>query len=102
MAAAKKAAKGRTVMVDGIEVDVRIDPADDWDFAVASLTISDPGSTRRERSEAMVKQVRLLLGDSYDRVMSELRESRGGKLPIADVRSFFNRVIAAEAGEAKN
>ena len=102
MTATKRAAKGRTVTVDGITVNVAIDPKDDWEFATASLVIADPDATPLEKSNAVMKQVRLLLGDSYDRVMSELRESRGGKLPIADVRSFFNRVIAAEAGEAKN
>ena len=102
MAATKRAAKGRAVTVDGITVTVAIDPKDDWDFATASLVLADPDATPLERSNAVMKQVRLLLGDDYGRVMGELREARGGRLPIADVTSFANRVMAAEAGDAKN
>lgn len=102
MAATKRAAKGRTVTVDGITVTVAIDPRDDWDFATASLVIADPDATPLERSNAVMRQVKLLLGDDYKRVMGELREARGGSLPIADVTSFANRVMAAEAGDAKN
>lgn len=102
MAATKRAARGRTVTVDGITVTVAIDPKDDWGFATSSLVLSDPDATPLEKSNAVMKQVRLLLGDDYKRVMDELREARGGRLPIADVTSFANRVMAAEAGEAKN
>ena len=102
MAATKRAAKGRAVTVDGITVTVAIDPKDDWEFATASLVLADPDATPLERSNAVMKQVRLLLGDDYGRVMGELRKARGGKLPIADVTSFANRVMAAEAGDAKN
>ena len=102
MGAPKRAAKGRAVTVDGITVTVAIDPKDDWEFATASLVLSDPDATQLERSNAVMTQVRLLLGDDYKRVMGELREARGGKLPIADVTSFANRVMAAEAGDAKN
>ena len=102
MGAPKRAAKGRTVTVDGITVTVAIDPKDDWEFATASLVIADPDATQLERSNAVMKQVKLLLGDDYGRVMGELREARGGRLPISDVTSFANRVMAAEAGDAKN
>ena len=102
MGAPKRAAKGRAVTVDGITVTVAIDPRDDWEFATASLVIADPDATPLERSNAVMRQVKLLLGDDYGRVMDELRAARGGKLPIADVTSFANRVMAAEAGEAKN
>ena len=102
MAATKRATKGRTVTVDGITVTVAIDPKDDWDFAAASLVLADPDATQLERSNAVMRQVRLLLGADYKRVMDELRAARGGKLPVADVTSFANRVIAAEAGDAKN
>lgn len=102
MAATKRAARGRTVTVDGITVTVAIDPKDDWEFATASLVIADPDATQLERSNAVMKQVKLLLGDDYKRAMDELRAARGGKLPIADVTSFANRVLAAEAGDAKN
>ena len=102
MAPESKAREGKIVEVDGIEVEVRIDPKDDWDFAVASLTLADPDATADERAGAIVRQCRLVLGDDYERVMGELRDARGGRLPIADVVSFVNRAIAAEGGNAKN
>ena len=102
MGAPKRAARGRAVTVDGITVTVAIDPKDDWEFATASLVLSDPDATPLEKSNAVMKQVKLLLGDDYGRVMDELRAARGGKLPIADVTSFANRVLEAEAGDAKN
>lgn len=102
MAATKRAARGRTVTVDGITVTVAIDPRDDWEFATASLVIADPDATPLERSNAVMRQVKLLLGDDYKRAMDELRRSRGGRLPVADVTSFANRVLEAEAGDAKN
>ena len=102
MGAPKRAARGRAVTVDGITVTVAIDPKDDWEFAAASLVLSDPDATPLEKSNAVMKQVKLLLGDDYERVMDELRAARGGKLPIADVTSFANRVLEAEAGDAKN
>lgn len=102
MGAPKRAAKGRAVTVDGITVTVAIDPSDDWEFATASLVIADPDATPLERSNAVMRQVKLLLGDDYKRVMDELRRSRGGRLPVADVTSFANRVMAAEEGDAKN
>lgn len=102
MAAVKQAAKGRTVTVDGITVTVAIDPKDDWEFATASVIFANPESTPLEKSNAVRTQVKLLFGDDYKRVMGELRKARGGKLPNADVVSFANRVLAAEAGDAKN
>ena len=102
MGAPKRAAKGRTVTVDGITVTVAIDPSDDWEFASASAVFADPDSTPLERSNATRTQVRLLFGDDYKRVMGELRKARGGKLPNADVVSFANRVLTAEGGDAKN
>ena len=102
MAATKRAAKGRAVTVDGITVTVAIDPKDDWEFATASVIFASPDSTPLEKSNAVRTQVKLLFGDDYKRVMGELRKARGGKLPNADVVSFANRVLAAEAGDAKN
>ena len=102
MAATKRAAKGRAVTVDGITVTVAIDPSDDWEFASASAVFADPDSTPLEKSNATRAQIKLLFGDDYKRVMRELRAARGGRLPIADVVSFANRVLEAEGGDAKN
>lgn len=100
--ASKRKATGKAVTVDGIEVTVAIDPTNDWELAEASLTLNDPGATQLEKSRAMVRQCRIILGGSYDAVMAELRERNGGALPIAEVVSFCNRCIKAEGGDAKN
>lgn len=102
MAARKQPAKGRAVEVDGISVTVAIDQSDDWELAEASLTINDPDATQLEKSRALVRQCKLVLGSDYQRVMGELRARNGGRLPAAAVVSFCNRVLAAEGGDAKN
>ena len=93
--------KGKAVEVDGITVDVTIDPADDYGLAACSAVISDPDATAAEKTRAIVRQHELVLGDSRKKVMEELRKRNGGKLPGAAVSEFCNRVIA-QAGEAKN
>ena len=98
----KKKGAGKRVVVDGIAVDVAVDPANDWGLAEASLTLNDPDATQLEKSRAMVRQCRIILGGSYDAVMAELRERNGGALPIAEVVSFCNRCVKAEGGDAKN
>lgn len=102
MAALVTAAEGgKTVEVDGIRVTVDIDPANDYELAECSLVMNDPDSTQEERSRALVREFRLVLGGDYGRVMRELREARGGRLPSEDVVSFVNRVIS-EVTTAKN
>ena len=91
----------RTVEVDGISVEVAVDPADDYELAECSTVIYDPASTPAERSRAIVRQNRLVLGDAHDRVMAELRERNGGRLPISAVTAFVNSVIEA-VEELKN
>lgn len=91
----------RTVEVDGIEVSVAIDPSDDYELAACSTAIYDPASTPAERSRAIVRQNRLVLGDAHDRVMAELRSRNGGRLPISAVTAFVNSIIEAVA-ELKN
>lgn len=95
-------AKARTVEVDGIAVTVAIDPNDDYELSVCSMRYNDASRPARERSRALVRMHELVLGDDYERVLGELREMNGGKLPVSAVTSFVNRVIAAEAGDAKN
>lgn len=94
--------KPKTVEVDGIEVTVSIDPSDDYEFAVCSMTINDQNATADERAGALVRMHRLALGDAYQRVMDELRSKNGGRLPISAVSAFVNKVISAEGGDAKN
>lgn len=98
--AAAKAAS-RTVEVDGISVEVAVDPADDYELAECSTVIYDPASTPAERSRAIVRQNRLVLGDAHDRVMAELRGRNGGRLPVSAVTAFVNEVIKA-VDELKN
>lgn len=94
-------AKGRTVEVDGIEVEVTIDPADDYELIECAYVASDPGAGTVEKNRAYFRRNHILLGDSYDRVMGELRAASGGRLPRDVVASFMARVIAKVA-EAKN
>ena len=65
------------------------------------LICGDDEFAVKERSRALVREFRLVLGSDYGRVMRELREARGGRLPSEDVVSFVNRVIS-EVTTAKN
>ena len=101
MAARKTAPKGTTVEVDGIEVTVAVDPADDYELIECAYVSSDPGAETAEKNRAYFRRNHILLGDSYDRVMGELRAANDGRLPRDVVASFTARVIAKVA-EAKN
>lgn len=91
----------RTVVVDGISVEVAIDPAHDYEVIECELTLSDRGASTEERNRAYFRRNHILLGDQYDRVMGELREAHDGELDTAVVQTFLARVVA-EAVEAKN
>lgn len=101
MAARETAPRGTTVEVDGIEVTVAVDPADDYELIECAYVSSDPGAGVEEKNRAYFRRNHLLLGDGYDRVMGELRAAGGGRLPRDVVASFMARVIAGVA-EAKN
>ena len=83
----------RHVEVDGIGVDVSIDPGDDYELAELMVTRMDPDLTPYERSVASVRYNRLLLGDAYDRVKGALRERNGGRLPNSAMLAFANEVV---------
>lgn len=101
MSSRKTAPKGTTVEVDGIEVTVAVDPADDYELIECAYVSSDPEAGTVEKNRAYFRRNHILLGDSYDRVMGELRAANGGRLPRDVVANFMARVIAG-AVEAKN
>lgn len=91
----------RTIEVDGIEVEVSIEPSRDYEIIECETVLADPSSTTAERNRAYYRRNHILLGDQYDRVMGELRAAHDGELDIATVASFVSRVVAG-AVEAKN
>ena len=101
MATRKTAPKGTTVEVDGIEVTVAVDPADDYELIECAMTMADESAPVADHNRAYFRRNHLLLGEGYDRVMGELRAANGGRLPRDVVASFMARVIAGVA-EAKN
>lgn len=92
-----KAAKADKVTVQGIEVELKLDPTDDYEITELLITHMDENSTNRERSEATVKSYRLILGDQYQRVKDELRAKHDGRLTNEDMISFMNDLMAASA-----
>lgn len=92
---------GRRVEVDGIEVEVAIEPSRDYEIIECETVLADPDATTAERNRAYYRRNHLLLGDQYDRVMGELRAAHDGELDIATVAAFVTRVVA-EVVEAKN
>lgn len=99
--AEKRAIRGQQVEVDGIKVNVTIDPSDDYELVECSTVIADQGASVLERNRAYMRRNRIVLGEDYDRVISELRAANGGKLPSDAVLSFVGRVIEA-VPQAKN
>lgn len=82
----------QTVTVDGIEVHVHVDPSNDYEVAVCSIVLNDEQSTDLEKSQALIRSHKLILGDEYNRVLAELRKKHGGELTTATVVAFVNRV----------
>ena len=99
MAAPKKEA--RAVEVDGIKVDVALDPQNDFEIIECNLTVTDPDAEPIARARARYRIAHLVLGDSYESAMDALREKNGGTLRFEDAWGFVEKVIAA-VPEAKN
>ncbi len=94
--------KPRKMTVDGIEVEVMADAADDFEIVEAIAVTSSPESTDSERICALATMYRALLGDGYRRVKQELRARNGGRLPCAAMTDFMGEVMERMGGDAKN
>lgn len=94
-------AKPQVVEVDGITVNLTLDPTDDYEVTELMTVRMDESLPARERSAATVLMYRLILGDEYQRVKDELRAKNGGKLTNTQMISFVNDLIAKVA-ELKN
>lgn len=92
---------GAVVEVDGITVTVMADVDDDYSIVEAAYVARDPHASADEKTMATIKLYHTLLGGDYDRVMGELRERNGGRLPTSAVIGFMGRVVS-EARAAKN
>lgn len=99
--AAGGAAKPIKVTAEGIELELAIDPTDDYELFELLYARFDPDATSVKRSVAAMRFYSLLLGDDYERVKRELRERHGGRLPAAAMSSFADKVIR-QVRELKN
>lgn len=85
--------KGTTVTIDGIEVTVLMDAADDFEVVEQVAVNADPDSTAGERISALVRVYKALFGRDYKRVKDELRAKNGGRLPVKVMTDFAARVM---------
>lgn len=92
---------GTKVEVDGIELAISVDPANDYELVECSSIATDPSSSVQEQNLAYIRRNHIILGDDYDRVMSELRSANGGELPVRVVMDFVARAVS-KAVEEKN
>ena len=101
--ATKKVSEGAGVVVevDGITVTVMADVDDDYSIVEAAYVARDPHASADEKTMATIRLYHMLLGGDYDRVMGELRERNGGRLPTSAVIGFMGRVVS-EVRAAKN
>ena len=84
----------KTIEVDGIEVEVAIEPSRDYEIIECETVLADPDATTAQRNRAYYRRNHLLLGEDYDRVLGELRAAHDGELDIAKVAAFVARVVA--------
>lgn len=92
------AAKKPALAVDGIELNVKAEDLDDFDLVEA---LADANSEDMDvQMQAVVRVFRIVYGDDYKRVKSELREKNGGKLTTEIMMGFFGETM--EALGAKN
>lgn len=92
---------GATVTVDGIEVTVLMDEADDFEVVEQIAVNADPDSTAAERISALVRVYKAVFGPDYKRVKDELRRKNGGRLPVAVMSGFAGKVMS-EVARLKN
>lgn len=90
-----------TVTVRGIEVTINPAATDDIEFVELIAANADPSATAAERLSAMVGVFKVLFGDDYRRVKTELRAKNGGTLPV-NVMSDFATTVMNEAAQLKN
>lgn len=92
------AAKKPALAVDGIELNVKAADLDDFDLVEA---LADASSEDVDvQMQAVVRVFRIVYGDDYKRVKSELREKNGGRLTTEIMMGFFGATM--EALGAKN
>ena len=92
------AAKKPALSVDGIALNVKAEDLDDFELVEA---LADANSEDMDvQMQAVVRVFRIVYGDDYKRVKSELREKNGGKLTTEIMMGFFGATM--EALGAKN
>lgn len=92
------AAKKPALVVDGISLNVKAEDLDDFELVEA---LADANSEDMDvQMQAVVRVFRIVYGDDYKRVKSELREKNGGKLTTEIMMGFFGETM--EALGAKN
>lgn len=87
------AAKKPALAVDGIALNVKAEDLDDFDLVEA---LADANSEDMDvQMRAVVRVFRIVYGDDYKRVKSELREKNGGKLTTEIMMGFFGATMEA-------
>lgn len=82
----------KSVTVDGIKVNVHVDPTNDYEFAVCSVIMNDVDASDIDKSKALIRSHKIILGNEYSRVLDDLRKKHGGELSTSTVVAFINKV----------
>lgn len=91
----------KTYEVQGIEVCIDEDALSDWEVAENMVIVMDEGSSDEERTGAVVRVMRFVLGKRYASIKRELRERGEGRL-TAEAMMEFLRELFESIGAAKN
>lgn len=87
------AKRTKAVEVDGITVKVDPERLEDYELVEAIAEASSDEGDDMSRLAASVRMFKLILGDCYGDVKTQLREKRGGKLSVQDMVEFSVAVL---------
>lgn len=85
----------KKTVVNGIEIKLTAEDLDDYEITEALVDAEAPDATDGEKTRAYVRMMRLVFGDDFERVKSELRAKNGGKLTNETMTEFAAACFAA-------
>lgn len=77
------------LVVGGIKLDIPRERMEDWDVVECIATVQDDGADQGVKLVAIVRVMKLLFADDYERVKSELRASNDGHLTMETMSKFM-------------
>ena len=90
------------IEVKGVKLDIGPEALDDIDVIEAIADLNSADADGAAEMAAVVRLMRTVFGDDWERIKRELRVANGGRLGMAALGEFFNGVCEALGKQAKN